>query len=199
MICLFMASVSAERAPCFRALRFPRGAPPRAPCIRQTFRLRHAASRGIWRSDHAVRLADDGYRDRLDHVLRLVSNASRIVRPPLGRESETSLGTPSLPRLKLDESQDHVAVSSRRARAGPQVVEDSRFVVERLVWTGHRGASGATSRRWRGAVMAMRIRGWQRSTSSASTRSPAAAPRRSDRASSWRQLDRGTLSLEPRQ
>jgi hypothetical protein len=29
-------------------------------------------------------------------------------------------------------SEDHVAVSSRRARAGPQVVEDSRFIVQRL-------------------------------------------------------------------
>ncbi len=34
---------------------------------------------------------------------------------------ETSLGPP---RLKLDESEDHVVVSSRRAHAGPQAVKD---------------------------------------------------------------------------
>jgi hypothetical protein len=36
LICLFRASPSAVKSPCFRAFLFPLGAPPPAPCIRQT-------------------------------------------------------------------------------------------------------------------------------------------------------------------
>jgi hypothetical protein len=36
LICLFRASPSAVKPPCFRAFRLPLGAPPPAPCIRQT-------------------------------------------------------------------------------------------------------------------------------------------------------------------
>src|SRR5208283_383434 len=44
-ISFLRASASAEWAPCFQALRFPRGAPPAAPCIRQTLDPRTA---GAW-------------------------------------------------------------------------------------------------------------------------------------------------------
>ena len=36
LICFFMASPSAVNSPCLTAFLLPRGAPPRAPCIRQT-------------------------------------------------------------------------------------------------------------------------------------------------------------------
>ncbi len=45
LICLFRASVSAEQAPCFRAFLLPLGAPPPAPCIRQTLAPRTAGAR----------------------------------------------------------------------------------------------------------------------------------------------------------
>lgn len=45
LICLFRASPSAVKSPCLKALRFPAGAPPLAPCIRQTSDLRTA---GAW-------------------------------------------------------------------------------------------------------------------------------------------------------
>ena len=45
LICLFRASPSAVKPPCFRAFRLPLGAPPAAPCIRQTSDPRTA---GAW-------------------------------------------------------------------------------------------------------------------------------------------------------
>ena len=45
LICLLRATTSAAKSPCLRALQLPLGAPPRAPCIRQTSRPRMA---GAW-------------------------------------------------------------------------------------------------------------------------------------------------------
>ena len=44
LICLFRASTSAVESPCFKAFLFPLGAPPAAPCIRQTLDPPHRRS-----------------------------------------------------------------------------------------------------------------------------------------------------------
>jgi hypothetical protein len=45
LICFFRANPSAVNSPCLRAFRLPRGAPPPAPCIRQTLWSRTAGDR----------------------------------------------------------------------------------------------------------------------------------------------------------
>jgi hypothetical protein len=45
LICLFMARPSAVNSPCFKAFPLPWGAPPPAPCIRQTLWPRTAGDR----------------------------------------------------------------------------------------------------------------------------------------------------------
>ena len=44
LICFFMASPSAVNSPCLTAFLLPRGAPPPAPCIRQTLDPRTAGA-----------------------------------------------------------------------------------------------------------------------------------------------------------